>query len=166
MEIPSCWPEPVIPVQFLAESGITSIPERYVKPPSERPSSDSVDHQRDNVIPLVDLGGLERSPAERDATMRQISDACKEWGFFQVSNHGVNPHLVKRTRDVWSEFFHLPAAAKQAYANTPETYEGYGSRLGVKKGAILDWGDYFFLIFRPDSPKNREKWPALPHTCK
>ncbi|CAA6654767.1 unnamed protein product [Spirodela intermedia] len=156
MEIPSYWPEPVIPVQFLAESGITSIPETYVKPPSERPSSDSVDYERDTGIPLVDLGGLERSPTERDATIRQIADACKDWGFFQVSNHGVDPYLVKRMRD----------AAKQAYANTPETYEGYGSRLGVEKGAILDWGDYFFLIFKPDSLKNREKWPALPHTCK
>ncbi|CAA7389436.1 unnamed protein product [Spirodela intermedia] len=149
MEIPSYWPEPVIPVQFLAESGITSIPETYVKPPSERPSSDSVDNERDTGIPLVDLGGLERSPTERDATIRQIADACKDWGFFQVSNHGVDPYLVKRMRDVWSELMPTPPRLTKGTA-----------------GAILDWGDYFFLIFKPDSLKNREKWPALPHTCK
>ena len=50
--------------------------------------------------------------------------------------------------------------------NTPLTYEGYGSRLGVKKGAILDWSDYFFLHYMPCSLRDQAKWPALPTSLR
>ncbi|ONK77057.1 uncharacterized protein A4U43_C02F2650 [Asparagus officinalis] len=98
--------------------------------------------------------------------MKAISDACKEWGFFQVINHGVSLDLVAKMRTVWREFFHLPVEAKKKLANSPKTYEGYGSRLGVEKGAILDWGDYYFLHVLPEHVKNYDKWPANPESCR
>ncbi|XP_078434870.1 jasmonate-induced oxygenase 4-like [Wolffia australiana] len=166
MDIPLCWPESVVPVQSLTERGITSIPKQYVKPLSERPPSDILKCQSRARIPVINLGTLDRSQTEREFTLRQLSSACKEWGFFQVLNHGVSPNLVKRMREVWREFFRLPTAIKKAYANNPETYEGYGSRVGVMKGAILDWGDYFFLSYQPKSSRNTSRWPAFPPTCK
>ncbi|GJN13998.1 hypothetical protein PR202_gb00768 [Eleusine coracana subsp. coracana] len=51
---------------------------------------------------------------------------------------------------------------KKAFANSPVTYEGYGSRLGVEKGAILDWSDYYFLHLVPSDAKNLDKWPMVP----
>ncbi|MQM03294.1 hypothetical protein Taro_036068 [Colocasia esculenta] len=167
MECPKSWPEPVVPVQSLTESGATLVPARYVKPPSERPSLDTLDQRRGiSCIPVIDLAGLTRGPAERAAAERLISDACRDWGFFQVENHGVSLDLVERMRADWREFFDQPTEAKTAYANSPATYEGYGSRLGVDKGAILDWGDYFFLVFTPQTLRNRDKWPAFPATCR
>ncbi|XP_008793200.1 probable 2-oxoglutarate-dependent dioxygenase At5g05600 [Phoenix dactylifera] len=163
MECPLEWPEPVVPVQSLADAAV--IPDRYVKPPSERPGDASKDASVD-MIPIVDLGGLTGGAAEREATMREISGACKEWGFFQVVNHGVSPELMRRAREVWREFFHLPPEEKQVFANSPNTFEGYGSRLGIQKGASLDWGDYFFLHLRPESIKNQDKWPALPASLR
>ncbi|KAG1338016.1 flavonol synthase/flavanone 3-hydroxylase-like [Cocos nucifera] len=156
------WPEPVVPVQSLSESGAAVIPDRYVKPQSERPSLDSTADKNILGIPIVDLGGLAEGTAECRATMRAISDACQEWGFFQVVNHGVSRELMERIRDVWRGFFQLPTEAKKAYANTPTTYEGYGSRVGVQKGAILDWGDYYYLQYLPQSARNYDKWPILP----
>jgi isopenicillin N synthase-like dioxygenase len=69
---------------------------------------------------------------------------------------------MDRAKEVWREFFQLPMEMKQKYSNSPKTYEGYGSRLGVQKGAILDWSDYFFLNFLPSSIRDHEKWPTLP----
>ncbi|MCI13206.1 leucoanthocyanidin dioxygenase-like, partial [Trifolium medium] len=69
---------------------------------------------------------------------------------------------MKSAKEVWREFFDLPLEVKEELANSPSTYEGYGSRLGVKKGAILDWSDYFFLHYMPPSLRNQAKWPALP----
>ncbi|MCD7460846.1 hypothetical protein HAX54_044594 [Datura stramonium] len=40
---------------------------------------------------------------------------------------------MDEARQVWREFFHQPMDVKQAYANTPKTYEGYGNRLGLRK---------------------------------
>ncbi|PWA53947.1 Isopenicillin N synthase [Artemisia annua] len=147
------WPEPVVCVQSLSDSGELSIPDRYIKPQPERPSLSVLN---DMDIPIIDFNGLVTSP---EATMKQISKACREWGFFQLVNHGVRTDLVDGVRETWREFFHEPMEVKQKYANSPKTYEGFGSRLGTEKGAILDWSDYYYLHYRP--PCNT-KWPDQP----
>lgn len=155
------WPEPIQRVQCLAESGISELPPRYVRPENERPTIiDNHDAEPVISIPVVDLSGLEGP--DRQETARKISDACKNWGFFQVVNHGVPVSLIHRAREVSRQFFYLPLEEKQVYANSPKTYEGYGSRLGIEKGAILDWGDYFFQHFLPLNLKDVNKWPAKP----
>nr|XP_029117934.1 probable 2-oxoglutarate-dependent dioxygenase At3g111800 [Elaeis guineensis] len=156
------WPEPVVPVQSLSESGAPAIPDRYIKPPSDRPSFDSATDENILGIPVIDLGRLSEGALECRATMEAISDACREWGFFQVVNHGISHEVMEKIQEVWRGFFHLPMEAKKAYANSPTTYEGYGSRVGVQKDAILDWGDYYFLQYLPPSVKNHNKWPGLP----
>ncbi|XP_022891538.1 probable 2-oxoglutarate-dependent dioxygenase At3g111800 [Olea europaea var. sylvestris] len=160
------WPEPVVPVQHLSDSGIRVIPGRYVKKPSERPSS--VDSAEPDInIPVIDLQELYSDDhLLRRRTASLIDSACREWGFFQVVNHGVSHELMARTREAWREFFHLPMAEKKKYANSPSTYEGYGSRLGVEKGISLDWNDYFFLHYLPVAIRDRNKWPALPVSCR
>ncbi|KAJ9539829.1 hypothetical protein OSB04_026335 [Centaurea solstitialis] len=138
MTCPVDWPEPVVRVQSLSESGKPVIPERYIKPPSDRPSVNS--SPPDVNIPLIDMAGLTSGdPDVRRVTMNEISEACREWGFFQV---------------------------KQKYANSPITYEGYGSRLGFQKGAILDWSDYYFLHYLPSCLKDHHKWPANPPSLR
>nr|XP_043637421.1 jasmonate-induced oxygenase 3-like [Erigeron canadensis] len=167
------WPEPIVRVQSLSDSGINAIPECYVKPIKDRPSTTcsllvhhhESSHQPD--IPVINLANLYADdPTLRKNTMDLISEACREWGFFQVINHGVSHRLMEATRSVWRDFFHLPLDVKQEYANSPATYEGYGSRLGVEKGAKLDWSDYFFLHFLPLSLRDESKWPSLPSSCR
>lgn len=164
------WPEPIVRVQYLSESGSTNIPDRYVKPPSERPSllNNGINGDDEKVnIPIIDLSGLDgHDENARREVLSQISAACREWGFFQVVNHGVGHELMDHARENWRQFFHSPMEVKQAYANSPKTYEGYGSRLGVQKGAILDWSDYYFLHYRPSSLKDFNKWPATPASCR
>ncbi|KAH0454845.1 hypothetical protein IEQ34_016769 [Dendrobium chrysotoxum] len=148
MDCHTDWPEPIVRVQSVSESGAGLIPARYIKPQAERPCSQPEPDTNLEPIPVVDLGG--------DVTSA-LSNACRDWGFFQAVNHGVSPELMRRARELWREFFHLPMETKQAYANSPETYEGYGSRLGIEKGAILDWGDYYFLHFFPLCLKSHDK---------
>uniref|UniRef100_A0A2N9I2M0 Fe2OG dioxygenase domain-containing protein n=1 Tax=Fagus sylvatica TaxID=28930 RepID=A0A2N9I2M0_FAGSY len=165
------WPEPIVRVQALSESGLTAIPDRYIKPISDRPSlkttsTKNLDTTHIN-IPVINLQNLfTNNQSLIDETLTLISKACRDWGFFQIVNHGVSHELMKQARETWREFFGLPIEVKQEYANSPSTYEGYGSRLGVNKGAILDWSDYFFLNYMPVSQRNESKWPALPQSCR
>lgn len=161
MDCPKDWPEPIVRVQSLSDSGLPIIPDRYIKPPEQRPSFNSTQISHVN-IPIIDLGDLNGDYTKHTATLKQIFEACTEWGFFQVVNHGVSDELLDRARCVWYGFFRQPMEVKQAYANSPKTYEGYGSRLGVEKGVILDWGDYYYLHYLPCSLKDQNKWPALP----
>lgn len=161
------WPEPIVRVQSLSESGIRFIPDRYVKKLTDRPSLSLTTPARDINIPVIDLGNLYSNDiALRKSTLDLISSACREWGFFQVVNHGVSHHLMAETREAWRVFFHLPVDEKTRYANSPSTYEGYGSRLGVEKGAILDWSDYFFLNHLPNQLRDKNKWPTFPSSCR
>ena len=159
------WPEPVVRVQALADSGLEAIPRCYVKPPCDRPAPEADDASSGASIPVVDLGN--GGDDEGGQLAEAVAAACRGWGFFQVVNHGVRPELMRAAREAWHGFFRLPLQEKQKYANSPRTYEGYGSRLGVEKGAILDWGDYYFLVLSPDAAKSPAKyWPANPGSCK
>ncbi|KAL8218098.1 hypothetical protein R6Q57_021471 [Mikania cordata] len=165
MDCPSDWLEPIVRVQALSDSGRPMIPSQYIKPLSERPSFNI---QSDSIkIPVIDLYELINSDAtSQKAIMDQISIACREWGFFQVVNHGIGHELLGEAREVWREFFHQPMEVKQDYANAPKTYEGYGSRIGFEKGASLDWSDYFFLHYLPPKQKNYKKWPSQPPSLR
>ncbi|XP_027336209.1 probable 2-oxoglutarate-dependent dioxygenase At3g111800 [Abrus precatorius] len=167
------WPEPVIRVQALAESGLTTIPERFIKPKSQRvatstSASNQVYWSNNNInIPVIDMQHIYgKDHRLRVETLERVSEACREWGFFQVVNHGVRHELMNDARELWREFFNQPLEVKEEYANSPLTYEGYGSRLGVKKGAILDWSDYFFLHYMPCSLRDQAKWPTLPASLR
>lgn len=161
------WPEPVVRVQHLLDSGIKDIPECYVKKPSDRPSLITESAISEMNIPVIDLQDLfSDDDLLRQTTASLVDSACREWGFFQVVNHGVHHQLIEATREAWREFFHLPLEEKQKYANSPSTYEGYGSRLGVEKGVSLDWSDYFFLHYLPISLRDERKWPKLPVSCR
>ncbi|KAI3731149.1 hypothetical protein L1987_62332 [Smallanthus sonchifolius] len=161
MDSPSEWLEPIVRVQSLSDTGSQTIPNRYIKPLSQRPSFNI---QSDNLnIPIIDLYELiNGDTTSQKAIMYQISIACHDWGFFQIVNHGISHELVDGAREMWREFFHQPMEVKQDYANAPKTYEGYGSRLGYQKGAVLDWSDYFFLHYLPSNLKNHNKWPLQP----
>ncbi|OIW16194.1 hypothetical protein TanjilG_18909 [Lupinus angustifolius] len=164
---PQEWPEPIVRVQSLSKICKDSIPERYIKPLSDRPSIITSSDDDANNLPIIDLGGLYGGdPDTRASTLRQISKACHDWGFFQVVNHGVSHDLMDLARETWRQFFHLPMEVKQKYSNSPKTYEGYGSRLGVEKGANLDWSDYYYLHYLPLSMKDCNKWPHVAPSCR
>ncbi len=66
-----------------------------------------------NEIPLIDLAPLfGGDAAARAATARQIGAACRDIGFFYVTNHGVPAALVERAFAQSARFFALPAAQK------------------------------------------------------
>ncbi|KAF5196079.1 hypothetical protein FRX31_014334 [Thalictrum thalictroides] len=49
----------ILLVRSLPKSGLPAIPERYVKPPSERPKLELIIDNSQVNIPIIDLSGLE-----------------------------------------------------------------------------------------------------------
>ncbi|KAJ4903848.1 2-oxoglutarate (2OG) and Fe(II)-dependent oxygenase superfamily protein [Raphanus sativus] len=152
------WPEPIVSVQALSQTGLSTVPNRYVKPVHQRPVYNSDQSDLDMEVPVLDMRDVWKKPEG----LKRVRNACEEWGFFQVVNHGVDYALMESVRGAWREFFDLPVEMKRKYANSPDTYEGYGSRIGVVKDAKLDWSDYFFLNYLPSSIRNPSKWPSQP----
>ncbi|MEU7649652.1 isopenicillin N synthase family dioxygenase [Streptomyces huasconensis] len=68
-------------------------------------------------IPTVDLRPwLSGGPEARARTARTVDAALRTAGFLLVTGHGVDPALRAAIRESARGFFHLPQAAKRAYA--------------------------------------------------
>lgn len=94
----------------------TSVPEPYVMPAHLLPkvAHDEFGHQK---IPVIDLGGFQSCEGpEYKGIVSQLGDACENWGFFQVVNHGVKLELLKRVEAASLRFFALPLEEKQKVA--------------------------------------------------
>ncbi|WJZ82616.1 hypothetical protein VitviT2T_002357 [Vitis vinifera] len=100
-------------------------------------------------IPTIDM----RKLMVEDDEMGKVQSACKEWGFFQLINHGVAEEVIEKMKAVVQEFFKLPLKEKNAYAKLPNGVEGYGQHFVVSQDQKLDWADILFLQCLPASER-------------
>nr|XP_016452746.1 PREDICTED: 1-aminocyclopropane-1-carboxylate oxidase homolog 12-like [Nicotiana tabacum] len=47
-------------------------------------------------LPVIDLGGSGKSAAQRADIVREIKDACENWGFFQIVNHEIPSSVMEK----------------------------------------------------------------------
>jgi isopenicillin N synthase-like dioxygenase len=86
-------------------------------------------------IPVIDI----QCP---DADMlRQLDAACCDWGFFQITNHGVSDDLIAAMHRGMHDFFALPLEAKRAIERTAANSWGFYDRELTKN--TRDWKQVF-----------------------
>lgn len=83
-------------------------------------------------IPLIDLSKLPDDPV----SMAQLDAACRQWGFFQVTGHGIDHGLLNRLQQQMRLFFALPEDCKKAVERSDTNAWGYYDRELTK--TILD----------------------------
>lgn len=154
-------------VQTLAEKNPTQVPPEYIQAPENRPQIKipTTEDDTSSTVPVIDLFGFD--PDHWGDVRRELGQACKEWGAFQVTNHGVPFHLLHRMRSVGLSFFKdSPMSHKLSYACPPGSAasEGYGSRMLVSTSndTVLDWRDFFDHHTLPLSRRNPSRWPDFP----
>ncbi|RVW49776.1 Protein DMR6-like oxygenase 2 [Vitis vinifera] len=119
-------------------------------------------------IPLIDL-----SSANASNHVSQIADACKNWGFFQVINHGVPSESRWKIEDAARKFFALPLEEKRKVSRDEVNPLGYFDTEHTKN--VRDWKEVFDFVvptpaFLPASPDPDDKelneltnqWPQYP----
>lgn len=159
--------EPMVRVQALAEAGLSHVPPQYIQSPPNRPqlNTPSSTSNHETVPPVIDLS--EFDPTCRDSVRELIGRACREWGAFHVTNHGVPASLLDHVKTAGLTFFnHCPLPEKLKYScdQTSFASQGYGSKMLLpdQNGIVLDWRDYFdhhtFPLFRRDP----SRWPHFP----
>ncbi len=111
-------------------------------------------------IPVIDIRHLD----DDESALRQIHDACREWGFFQIIGHGVRDELIDATHAAMRAFFALPHDEKLAIERTETNSWGYYDRELTKN--TRDWKQVFDV--GPDETDGplagqNAQWPqALP----
>ncbi|KAL1164301.1 hypothetical protein V6Z11_A06G060600 [Gossypium hirsutum] len=108
-------------VQELAKKPLKEVPPRYVRTDEDSPKS--------HHISLKSVA----------TKLEKLHYACKEWGFFQLINHGVSTSLVEK---------------------------GFGQAFVVSEEQKLNWGDMFYMTTFPTYLRKPHLFPNLPITLR
>ncbi|KAJ1430554.1 Oxoglutarate/iron-dependent dioxygenase [Sesbania bispinosa] len=147
-------------VQEIAKEALTKVPERYVRPHHERPIL-STTTTPSLQVPVIDLSKL-LSQDLREPELKQLHYACKDWGFFQLINHGVSTSLLENVKAGAQEFFNLPMEEKKKFGQKEGDVEGYGQAFVVSDEQKLDWADMFFMFTLPPHKRKPHLLPSIP----
>ncbi|KAL5984864.1 hypothetical protein ACLOJK_038700 [Asimina triloba] len=131
-------------------------------------------------IPLIDLSPLNSISISISTTpdadglrglIAEVGAACRDWGFFQVINHGVPTHLRTRIESEAKKFFDLPLETKRGVRRDEVNPLGYYDTEHTKN--VRDWKEVFDYLLRdptfipashePHDPHLQElknQWPA------
>jgi isopenicillin N synthase-like dioxygenase len=93
-------------------------------------------------VPVIDVTALASADASADAaTLTELDNACRDWGFFQVVNHGIDEAVIEALKLKMQEFFLLPKLTKRSIGRTAENPWGYFDQELTKN--TLDWKEVF-----------------------
>ncbi|XP_052178455.1 1-aminocyclopropane-1-carboxylate oxidase-like [Diospyros lotus] len=93
------------------------------------------------VINMEKMNGEERA-----ATMGLINDACENWGFFELVNHGIPPELMDTVERLTKE--HYKKCMEQRFKELVASQALEGVQAEVTD---MDWESTYFLRHLPQS---------------
>ncbi|KAI6705612.1 hypothetical protein NL676_008574 [Syzygium grande] len=154
---------PVPCVQEMAKELITEVPPRYVCTNQGHPFMHD-DHGTSLLqLPVIDLDKLASSNDDlMEFELEKLHVACRDWGFFQLINHGVSCSLVEEVKLGIQEFFKLPMEEKRKFWQEEGDLEGFGQSFVVSEEQKLDWSDIFFMVSLPRHLRKPRLFPMLP----
>nr|BAK09226.1 flavonol synthase [Gentiana triflora] len=145
-------------VQEISSNVLDTIPAEYIRSEKEQPAITTI-HGVVLEVPVIDL-----SDSDEEKIVGLISQASKEWGIFQVVNHGIPNEAIAKLQEVGKEFFELPQEEKELIAKPEgsQSIEGYGTRLQKEIEGKKGWVDHLFHKIWPPSAINYQFWPKNP----
>ncbi|KAL6283360.1 hypothetical protein ACE6H2_014289 [Prunus campanulata] len=150
-------------VQELAKKPIITIPPRYIQPHHHHHQQDQLIFNSDAEIPFIDMHKLlSQDSIDSESELAKLHFACKEWGFFQLVNHGVCSSLMEKIKTEVQDFFNLPMEEKKKFWQHPGDLEGFGQIFVVSEDQKLDWADLFYMTTLPVQIRRPHLFPNLP----
>ncbi|XP_021724573.1 LOW QUALITY PROTEIN: 1-aminocyclopropane-1-carboxylate oxidase 4-like [Chenopodium quinoa] len=95
-------------------------------------------------FPVINLGNLYGE--ERQATMAKIHDACENWGFFELVNHGISHDLLDTVERISKD--HYKKCMEQRFK---ELVASKGLENVSTEIKDMDWESTFYLRHLPTS---------------
>ncbi|KAH7853524.1 hypothetical protein Vadar_003577 [Vaccinium darrowii] len=66
-------------------------------------------------VPVIDLMGFRDSSLRRSMVVKDIGNACRRFGFFQITNHGIDQFVLDGALSSAFDFFSLPTEEKASF---------------------------------------------------
>ncbi|KAJ8624272.1 hypothetical protein MRB53_032802 [Persea americana] len=145
-------------VQEHAREPLDAVPKSYVCNVANDPVADRCNPSLQ--VPLVNMASLVNGGESREEELQKLDLACRQWGAFQLINHGVSEELIKEMKKQTLEFYNLPLEENLRYSHKEGSLEGYGKHfINSQK---LQWSDMMFLNALPVEDRNFSFWPKSP----
>ncbi|XP_010245684.1 PREDICTED: 1-aminocyclopropane-1-carboxylate oxidase homolog 4-like [Nelumbo nucifera] len=150
--------ESKIGVKGLADSGVSYIPRFFVHPSESLtgfiPSSASI-----NAVPVVSLSGSHSD--RRREVVREIREAARTWGFFQVIDHGIHELILNQTIAAIKSFHEQPVEIKKQFYRRDERCNVlYAPNLDLTRSKAASWGDTIYVRLG-SNPSELDRVPAV-----
>ena len=152
----------------------------FIQAAEHRPKPNATEAQG---IPLIDLSPISHheddqshsnsDPAAIKELVKQVGSACRDWGFFQVINHGVPLDRRQRIESAAREFFAQSLEEKRKVRRDEVKIMGYYDGEHTKN--VRDWKEVFdfsaedptLVAATPDPDDDRvsywtNQWPEYP----
>ncbi|XP_004515224.3 deacetoxyvindoline 4-hydroxylase-like [Cicer arietinum] len=144
----------------LVRRGVTKIPRMFYS--EELNITENSNGNTKLSVPVIDLKNRNNDPALRVEILNQIRTACKEWGFFQVINHGIPVSVLDEMIDGTLKFHEQDEDLKKPYYSRDLIKKGvtYFSNMSLFSGNPADWRDTLDIVVGPESLKS-EKVPEI-----
>ncbi|KAL5715947.1 hypothetical protein ACHQM5_017697 [Ranunculus cassubicifolius] len=107
-------------------------------------------------IPTVDLSCFsfkEGHEEEKQSAKDIISQACTEYGFFQIINHGIPLNLLNRALEIFTNFFTTPLEEKLKYRPDDRSHLPLPAGYDRPPEQSANKNEYF-TIFNPELSTN------------
>lgn len=151
-------------VQGLVASGATHIPRIFQVPDPEPQPNSPARYPGQEIslsIPVIDLGG-----GDHEALVAAVCRAAVEWGFFQVTGHGVPEEVVAAAVEA-TRVFHEADGGEgsekaRLYSRDPAKAVKYNCNFDLYQSKVANWRDTLQLRMAPDLPAPDE----MPESCR
>lgn len=146
-------------VRGLVTSGITHVPHifrvpedvHHHEPPHGPAVPAGVQQEPAAAIPVIDLGS-----ADRASVVAAVGRAAAEWGFFQVTGHGVPPESIAAAVDATRAFHEAPGGVgtdkARLYTRDPARPVKYNCNFDLHQSKVANWRDTLYLRVAPGPP--------------
>lgn len=149
-------------VKGLVDSGVTKIPPIFVHNQALLNQKLSP-KQSISSFPSIDFENIDIDASLRSRVIEQVRDACEDWGFFRVVNHGVPESVMDEMIDGVRKFHEQDTELKKSFYSRDFTKKFlYNSNFDLYKAAAANWRDTIFCTMAPECPQPQE----MPEVCR
>lgn len=137
-------------ISTLLKEGSPEISNDNPKSPVETQVFEDQDCHEFTDLPLIDISrlSLEEGRPERKACEREIAKAARDWGFFQIVNHGIPARVLEEMKEEQKEVFRQPFEVKRAGAGKLQSLGADSYRWGNPTATCLrqlSWSEAFHI---------------------
>lgn len=110
------------------------------------PAEDLVKTSEEELdVPLIDMEAMKGNEAAKAAAAETVRKACTKHGFFEITNHGVDPDIIAVALEEVDSIFGVPLGEK---LNGRRNAWGFSVAHADRFGSRLPWKETFTFPYK------------------